>query len=94
MPTPLFEGGKRFGQSLVATNTGQQPSRLFYVTDKHSGYRYLVDTGAEVSVIPPSPTERKHRQERSGLQAVNGTPIATFGSRSLTLDLGLRRTFR
>lgn len=90
MPTPLFEGGKRSGQSLVATSTGQQPSRLFYVTDKHSGSRFLVDTGAEASVIPPSPAERKHRQERSSLQAVNGTPIATYGSRSLTLDLGLR----
>lgn len=28
-------------------------------------------------VIPPSPTERKHCQEHSGLQAINGTPIAT-----------------
>jgi hypothetical protein len=25
---------------------------------------------------------------------VNNTPIATYGTRSLTLDLGLRRTFR
>ena len=64
------------------------------MTDRRSGLRFLVDTGAEASVIPPSRTERKHRQEHSGLQAVNGTPIATYGSRSLTLDLGLRRTFR
>ena len=28
------------------------------------------------------------------LQAVNTTTIATYGTRSLTLDLGLRRTFR
>ena len=94
MPTPLFQVGKQYGQSLAATSTGQQPNRLFYVTDKRSGFRFLVDTGAEVSVIPPSPTERKHRQEHSDLQAVNGTPIATYGSRSLTLDLGLQRTFR
>ena len=28
------------------------------------------------------------------LQAVNSSPISTFGQKSLTLDLGLRRTFR
>ena len=94
MLTPLFQVGKQSGQSLAATSTGQQPSRLFYVTNKRSGFRFLVDTGAEASVIPPSPTERKHRQECLGLQAVNGTPIATYGSRSLTLNLGLRQTFR
>ena len=50
--------------------------------------RFLVDTGAEVSVIPPSRTERRHPAHLT-LQAIN-----TFGTRSLTLDLGLRRTFR
>ncbi|CAH8623577.1 unnamed protein product [Dicrocoelium dendriticum] len=30
----------------------------------------------------------------TSLTAANGTPIATYGHRSLTLDLGLRRTFR
>lgn len=69
-------------------------SRLFFVTDRSSGYRFLVDTGAEVSVLPPSAAERKHRQDHQTLQAVNNTSIATFGQRSLTLDLGLRRTFR
>lgn len=73
--------------------TGLQSSRLFYVTDRALGLRFLVDTGAEVSVIPPSAAERKYRREDFGLQAVNDTAIATFGRRSLTLNLGLRRTF-
>lgn len=91
----MFEIGKRSGQSLAATGaTGLLPSRLFYVTDRPTGLRFLVDTGAEVSVIPPSRAERKHRQESFSLQAVNNTSIATFGKRSITLDLGLRRTFR
>ncbi len=51
MQAPLFQGGKRAGQSLVAmSTTGLQPSRLFYVTDCSTGLRFLVDTGAEVSV--------------------------------------------
>ena len=66
--------------------TGQQLNRLFYVTGKRSGFHFLVDPGVEAS---PSAKEQKHRQERSGLHAVNGTPIATYCSRSPMLDLGL-----
>jgi len=78
----------------MATNaTGLLPSRLFYIIDSNHNYRFLVDTGAEVSVVPPSPAERKH-QNGFNLLAVNGSGIATYGKRSLTLNLGLRRTFR
>ena len=88
--------GKRHGQSLVAMSvTGQQSSsRLFYISDCSTGFQFLVDTGVEVSVVPLSRTERMHRQDYPSLQAVNGTSIPTFGNRSLTLDLGPRRTFR
>ncbi len=61
-------------------------SRLFFVSDAHTNTQFLVDTGSEVSVIPPTPTDR-----RCSL-AVNDTPIRTYGKRSLTLNLGLRRS--
>ena len=54
-------------------------SRLFFVTDKHSGTRFLIDTGAEVSVFPARETDKHH---------------ASYSPISLTLDLGLCRTFR
>ena len=89
------EGVKRPGQALAATGVpGLVPSRLFYVTDRSCGICFLVDTGAEVSVLPPSHTERKHPHDNLKLQAVNKSRITTYGTRSLTLDLGLRRTFR
>ena len=47
-----------------------------------------------MSVIPPSHTERRNRRADLVLQAVNDTSIATYGTRSLTLELGLRRSFR
>ena len=91
----MCQVGKRPGRSLAATSvTGLPSSRLFYVTDKNSGIQYLVDTGAEVSVIIPSRTERPRQPDPLKLQAVNNTSIKTYGKRSLTLDLGLRRTFR
>lgn len=83
------------GQPLAATSDAGLPSsRLLYVTEHTTGLRFLVDTGAEVSVLPPSRIERTHRQDDFSLRAVNGTPIATYGTRSLTMDLRLRRTFR
>ena len=79
---------------MAAGVPGLLPSRLFYVTDCSNGFRFLIDTGAEVSVIPPTPTDRRHRQDKLNLQAVNDTPIATYGNRLLTINIGLRQNFQ
>ena len=67
MQATLLKVGKRAGQPLMAASVpGLLPtSRLFYVTDHSTGLHFLVDTGAEVSIIPPSATDRKHRQDSS-----------------------------
>lgn len=88
--------GKRNGGALEAASASATPDsrqRLFYVPDRDTGLRFLVDTGAEVSILPATPKD-KRMSSTSQLQAVNGTPIPTYGERSLTLNLGLRRTFR
>ena len=80
---------------MAASDAGLNPtSRLFYVRDHSSGFRFLVDTGAEVSIVPPSGDDRRNRHSQFNLQAINNTNITTYGVHSLTLDLGLRRTFR
>ncbi len=95
MQHTVLVAGKRPGQPLVAESVaGHISNRLFFVTDRQTGTRFLVDTGAEVSVIPPSRMERKRKQADQTLQAANNTVIATYGTRSLTLDFGLRRTLR
>eukprot|EP00794_Sanderia_malayensis_P010299 gene10299-biopygen8463 len=54
-----------------------------------------IDTGADVSVIPCQAIEKRNNHPSSlQLQAVNQSSIATYGERSHTLDLGLRRTYR
>ena len=86
---------KHQGQVLMATSIpGLPPSRLFFVTDCHSGLCFLVDTGAEVSVLPVSRLSHPPPPTGHSLQAVNNSSIATFGAESHTLNLGLRRTFR
>ena len=88
-----MEVGKRPGQPLVATGVaGPSLSCLFYLTDKSNALRFLVDTGAEVSIIPPNVKDFNHPSTLT-LQAVNNSAIPTFGTRSLTLNLGLHCPF-
>ena len=54
---------------------------------------FLIDTGAAISVLPRTPTD-KQSDLLPALVSANGTPIKTYGQRSLTLELGLRRNFR
>ena len=87
MPSTML-GRKRRGQPLATTSTaGQQMGRLLYVTDRESRLRFLVDTSAEVCIIPPSKDEQKNRQNPFGLLAANNSPIVTYETRSLTLNL-------
>ncbi|XP_064488300.1 uncharacterized protein LOC135400386 [Ornithodoros turicata] len=79
---------------MTASGPGPVSSRLFIIRDRIAGYRLLVDTGAEISVIPASAADRRRAHSGSNLQAANGTTIKTYGLCSLTLDLRLRRTFR
>lgn len=70
------------------------PAPRLCIADEASGFRYLIDTGANVSVIPKN--SRVHTYAKSSdykLYAANGTVIETYGTKTLTLSLGLRRSF-
>lgn len=73
---------------------GHPECRLFFVEDKLSGTRFLVDTGAEVSIIPMTIFYKRTRQQTAPLRAINSSTIPTFGQRSITIDIGLRRCFQ
>nr|XP_050031709.1 uncharacterized protein LOC126527909 [Dermacentor andersoni] len=62
--------------------------------DRICGMRFLVETGAEVSVLPRSKRDHGSKSPSPTLREANYSSIATYGLRSVTLDLGLRRTFR
>lgn len=70
---------------LVAASTAGTrtlSSRLFYVKDRNSGLRFLVDTGAEVSLLPASAYNRNNQPIGLSFQAANNMTIPTYGSRS------------
>lgn len=86
--------GKRPALSVATASSDScnVPRRLF-VHDRITGARFLVDTGADVSVTPALRTD-KARQSDVHLYAANGTKIKTYGERSVTLDIGLRRPLK
>ncbi|GFS73709.1 transposon Ty3-I Gag-Pol polyprotein [Nephila pilipes] len=65
--------------------------RLF-VFDKKTGIKYLVDSSADMSLIPALCGDKVIGDFK--LYAANGTEIPCFGHKTLTLDLGLRRDFQ
>jgi hypothetical protein len=44
--------------TLAAASDGSLISHRLFFNDRSSGYRYLVNTGADISVIPPSSGDR------------------------------------
>ena len=66
---------------------GNKCQRLF-INDRKTGLRFLVDSGADISVIP---TTKKTKPTSLTLYAANGSTIKTFGTKNLTLDLGIRK---
>nr|VZI04719.1 unnamed protein product [Spirometra erinaceieuropaei] len=74
-------------------NHSSGSGRTFYACDTATRRRFLVDTGAQISVVPPTAADRRFPSPGLHLQAANCSPIPTFGCLSLTLNIGLRRSF-
>ena len=53
---------------------------LLHILDEPSDTYYLVDMGAEVSIIPPKPPGLS-------LVAANGTPIKSYGIQTIVLKI-------
>ncbi|GFS66176.1 retrovirus-related Pol polyprotein from transposon 297 [Nephila pilipes] len=90
----ILSGEKLERQSLGSSGGGTKVINRLYLSHKTSKSKYLIDTGADVFVVPLDAAS-KHRPPTSlQLFAANGTVISTYGQRLLTLDLRLRRVFR
>ncbi|BHF66550.1 hypothetical protein SprV_0200957100 [Sparganum proliferum] len=75
-------------QDLTVSQLAEMADRMIEVQR-----RFLVDTEAQISVVPPTAADRRFPSPGLHLQAANCSPIPTFGSLSLTLNIGLRLSF-
>ncbi|XP_054287805.1 uncharacterized protein LOC129003534 [Macrosteles quadrilineatus] len=89
----LFLRGKLQGRPVTAATDCQAPSRRIFVSDQKSNLRFLIDTGSDVSCYPKRLLRDRRTSTDFELSAANGSTIKTYGTCSMTLDLGLRRSF-
>ena len=66
----------------------ENQSPLPHVMDRKSGTKFLVDTGAEVSIVRPARFDHQFRSFDRPLFAANSSLIATYGNKPITLQLG------
>ena len=61
---------------------------LLHVQDVTTGIKFLVDTGAEVSIVLPKPEDlRNHPHPNRSLVAANGSRIDTYGVKKMVLSI-------
>ena len=78
------------------SHEGQDGDRLLYrivLADPSTKNSFLIDTGADISVLPKRFYSGAQIDQNLVLYAANGTKIPTYGTKLLKLDLKLRRTF-
>ena len=66
-------------------------AQLLYVKDDFSGWRFLVDSGAFVSVFPASGPDTCSHRPSALVEAVNGSKIRTYGHKQITLSINGRK---
>lgn len=79
----MLLAGKWLLRKLSAPVFHESRRRLLYVQDAPF-LCFLIDTGAEVSILPASHKDKRLPSSRT-LEAANTTPINVYGERSKTL---------
>lgn len=69
-----------------------QPALLF-IRDRRTGWSFLIDTGAERSIVPPSKKERTWRSDFKLFMA-DGSPLTTYGFKQMSINIGFGRNMK
>jgi hypothetical protein len=94
MQGPLRVSKKRHvGAGVKSAPATRCTARRLYVSDKQSKIHFLVDTGADFSILPAKFRDQKRYVPRFNLQTASGSGIKVLGERLLRLNIGLRREF-
>ena len=80
------------GQREVA-NIALSHSKLLYVADKRHKCKYLIDTGAAVSVLPKSCANGISDADSFPLVAANNSTMNTYGNCKRVVNVGLKREY-
>lgn len=76
--------------NLVAMGAGHD-CKLLFDTNTLSGRRLLIDSGAQRSILPAKPVDTIADGYGPRMDAANGTPISTYGTRYVEVCFSGRR---
>ena len=79
--------GKREGRSPLMASAAGHDNGLLFLNDTVSKRRFLIDTGAEVSVLPATGMDTRTKIPGPPLLAANGSSIRTYGTHTLSIHL-------
>ncbi|XP_056106413.1 uncharacterized protein LOC130084911 [Rhinichthys klamathensis goyatoka] len=87
----FWSPGKSQGRRSLAAMGAGRDCKLLFITDTLSGRRLLVDSGAQRSILPAKPVDTMAGGHGPPMDAANGTPIRTYGTRYVEVCFGGRR---
>ena len=82
-----MEGRKLDSQPLLASAAVGPNSSTISVRDKLSGNLFLIDSRAEVSLLPHTAADRTRSDSGRPLTAVNGSKVKSYGQHTVTVQL-------
>ena len=83
----FIQPGKRYYWQEIISSTAGSLSPLLYIKDTLSNCKFLIDTGASVSVFPHSPAKGEFPSNDLKLVSADGSAIKSYGSRILPVRL-------
>lgn len=86
------ERGKLEAPNQIDALVKKGDSQRLHLQDKASRLKFLIGTRSDISIIPNTGNKNVTPSEFS-LYAANNSQIATFGTKRLEIDFGLRRVF-
>src|SRR5215469_7051884 len=89
---PFYSTGKLNNSHIEAVVCDELSTSRLKIFDPLSKRFYLIDTGAEISLLPRDADSSPSVSFRT-LYAANGSLISTYGEKLCTLSFNLRRTF-
>ena len=72
-------------QSATLASATDHAKGLLFLCDEISGRQFLVDTGAEISVLPATRLDKRTGPSGPVLLAANGSSIKTYGTCTLSI---------
>lgn len=91
MPVHVKKRVTEFGVNATYTDSSDKNSSRLFVKDAVSKRSYLIDSGSEISILPPLPGKKYTRSSLGyhfQLSAANGSAIRVYGTALLNINLG------